>query len=171
MVFALKGAHRRMFLALELYPHLGMHTKLYQPLILSVLLPTLDCSAHKRQTVQLRRQPLWEIDLKAMLGRLQQQTQEVEANHFNLLIINHCWWSEEGLTLILPEDTTKTASRSTRSPTLAMKVALSSSVAPSKSAGLNINSRFPVLKTLVTHCSRYYKPQSFPACLLKQYLP
>jgi hypothetical protein len=60
-----------MFLALELYSQIGMHTKLYQPLIPSVLMPTLDCIAHNGQTVQLRQQPLWGIDLRAMLGRLQ----------------------------------------------------------------------------------------------------
>ena len=60
-----------MFLAVELYSHLGLHTKLYQPPIPSLLSPALDCSTQDRQTVQLRRQPLWGVDLRAMLDMLQ----------------------------------------------------------------------------------------------------
>jgi len=38
---------------------------------------TLDCIAHNGQTVQLRQQRLWGIDLQAMLGRLQARHQAI----------------------------------------------------------------------------------------------
>jgi len=115
MIFAPKGAHHGMFLAADIHPHLGMHKKLYQALILSVLMPTLDCRVHKSQMYQLRRQPPWGIVLQVRLGRLQAAYQVNQPNfdrmkYQSLLLVGGNF--KQGPTSILPDTVTKTASKS-----------------------------------------------------------